>query len=254
MLDSATNSATGYKSIYDFGDANVESFSVNGFVVVRDAFPAHGLETLQREICEFARNFFKIEASPFGKHDYPSEIERMFDIAATKCTKDFQDFLGKVGQLYSYLQLHSNSAITEAIAGIGGNTVFTVKGGLFFNSHNLKQLTYDWHQETPYFLENELAHTLWFPVIRDLKFTGGEMLIVSGSHLHGVRPYTETRRSRGYLQKTVVLNESDSKNVLACDLNLGDAVLFHPDIIHCTSPSLRSICRVNAITRFVTTK
>lgn len=225
-------------------------FEESGFVIARGAIVLDRLAAFHRDLAWLAHCIFG-EAGQLDENDPAQFVSFLSDMERDK-SDAFREYLNSVAQLRSYEAVCFCDGLQDRIAKIAdqiGSVLLAARGGLFFNKPGGTRLQYKWHQEWSYFPDHDTGLHVWFPVFQGIPKTGGAMLVAAGTH-HERFDFVQSRAPGSYLQNETQF-DVDRYDIVSCDLELGDAVIFHHNLAHCTDTSITGVPRVTGIARFV---
>jgi len=115
-----------------------------------------------------------------------------------------------------------------------------------------KRLTYDYHQESSYQKNFEDLVSIHFPIFSKATVKNGTMSALNKSHKLGHLNYNKKRISKdsfsNLIPKNINLIEKNFEEV-HYELNVGDVVFFHKDLIHKSNYNNSNSCRPVGIGR-----
>ena len=115
-----------------------------------------------------------------------------------------------------------------------------------------KRLVYNFHQEASYVRNyNDLTNIL-FPLFYKTSIRNGTTSVLDGSHKLGPLTYDKIRFSKNsyttFLPKNIK-KISNKYEETFCELDLGDVLYFHKDLIHRSNYNASDKCRTTCIIR-----
>lgn len=246
--DEMDRSALGFESIYDFEVDEGRSWREHGFCLVRNAIDTELLESSCQDTIAFLRAEFGLTVD--------SSITDLGDcLAFVHQQMEPPEFISMLSRV-----LPSDNETTEVLQRVVLNAagrvledeyrnLKTLNCGLFFNHPSSEETTYDWHQESTYYDADLQVVTAWLPISRKVVLEDGPMYILPGSHT-ATLPY-EAQRHEGGFVSNVPSGLEPSGHVVVCDLELGDVVLFHPNLVHKTGPNSSGRARTTLVQRIL---
>lgn len=114
------------------------------------------------------------------------------------------------------------------------------------------RLVYDFHQESNYMKGFQQLVSIHFPIIGKADLNNGTMSVLEKSHKLGNLFYTESRVSdnsyTNYIPRNIEELTGEFEEV-HLELNLGDCIFFHGDLIHKSNFNGSNLCRLAGIVR-----
>ena len=113
------------------------------------------------------------------------------------------------------------------------------------------RLSYGWHQDGTY--QEKMTGTrlhVWFPIFNDATLKNGCMTFLEGSHNLGVLGFKKIKyENMGYTTNSVENIDTiiEQHRHIACELSVGDCVIFNDSLIHRSNKNLTQFCRVAAV-------
>ena len=114
------------------------------------------------------------------------------------------------------------------------------------------RLTYDFHQESNYMKDAGDIFNFHYPLCRTSTTQNGTMSILPSSHLYGTLDFEKKRVSQDSYTNLVPKDiEKISQEIpeLHCQLDVGDCVVFHKNLIHKSNFNSSELCRPVGIAR-----
>jgi hypothetical protein len=229
----------------------IRTFEDSGFIILTGAVSAEQLLDLHMDLAWLAASMFKTPELIFDPNNPADFVERLSK-AQDNSPAVFRDYIGKASELRSFHCVTFCNAVQQTLSSLskaGNFVLLSGSSGLLFNKPGCEELQYRWHQEWPYFPSHDTGFHVWFPLFQDIAMTGGSMLLAAGTHRQKLN-YKQSRQPNSYLQNETLFDVT-SYDVISCDLNLGDIVIFHHNTVHCTDQSIKSTPRVSGVARFV---
>jgi len=109
-----------------------------------------------------------------------------------------------------------------------------------------KRLTYDYHQESAYHRDYSEIINVHFPIFRQSNLHNGTMSALDKSHALGALSYIKSRASDDSSTSLVPCDINDLQlkyTEVFFELDLGDCLLFHKDLIHKSNFNSSNLCR-----------
>lgn len=226
-------------------------FEEKGFLIAKGAIPRILISELHRDIWWLAGVMLEErepefdEARPAVFVDYLSRME-------SEKAAAFPEYLNAIGNLRSFERITHCEGIQCHLSELSsrmGSVLQSTRGGLFFNKPGGGRLQYKWHQEWTYFADHDVGLHIWFPLLQNISATGGAMLVAAGTHAQRFE-FVPSREPQSFLQNETQFDAS-RYDVVSCDLDLGDVIIFHHNLVHCTDQSIAKGARVTGLARFV---
>ncbi len=223
-------------------------FDEQGYVFVSGALELSKLSAFENHISECAKKHL-------AQHHGSSIPESPPEILRTLSHADLPNFrlvCRNAGTSVAGLSLVLESRLLEAVSQISGretSSLYPTTPAVFWNDPATKQLHYDWHQEAAYYPDRKQSFHVWFPLFRDLERIDGPMVICRGSHKQ-LFEYERVPVEGGLTQLRVDDSIANQFEQVPCELKRGDAILFHPNLIHKTLENQSQIPRTSGIVRF----
>ena len=131
--------------------------------------------------------------------------------------------------------------------------IYYINDGLMLALPKDKRLVYDFHQESTYMRDFEDILNIHYPIFFKSDYNNGSMSVLSKSHKEGLLKYTKKRRSYNSYTNLVPKNINKLKKKyeeVLIELNLGDVVFFHKDLIHKSNYNYTNLPRPVGLGRF----
>ncbi len=223
-------------------------FSEQGYVFVSGALDLARLSQFEAHIADGAK---KLLSQKHGSSipEAPPEILRTLSYADME---SFRLVCRSAGTSIAGLSLVLEPRLLEAVSKVSGRdaaSLYPTTPAIFWNDPKAKQLQYDWHQEAAYYPDRTHSFHIWFPLFRDLEVVDGPMVVCKGSHKQ-LFDYERVPVEGGLTQLRVADSIANQFDHIPCELKRGDAILFHPNLIHKTLENHSNIPRTSGIIRF----
>ena len=148
--------------------------------------------------------------------------------------------------------LATHPAVLRAIEKLLGPDIL-VQGTLVLCKHPRDPAYVSWHQDGTYTNQQATPSTSAWIALSDSTAENGCMRVITGSHLHGALPHTETFAAHNLLSHgQEVLCALDERRVRDITLSAGEMSLHQQHIIHSSEPNRSDTKRIGFIVRFVT--
>ncbi|HTO70160.1 MAG TPA: phytanoyl-CoA dioxygenase family protein [Myxococcota bacterium] len=206
------------------GDAELERFRAEGYLVVRDALLPRDLERLQAICDDLLENREKV-AFDWAWEAGTDRDKRKFKIVQTSPS------LFRKGELEN--ERFRTWATDFASALLGRPVEFWYDQ--FLAKPPEEGARTPWHQDEAYWGRNldERGITCWLP-FHDVDVGNGCMHFVPGAHREGVLEH----RSVDNVQSDLLVCEVDPARVVAAPIRLGDVTFHHGKMPHMTTPNV----------------
>ena len=113
--------------------------------------------------------------------------------------------------------------------------IFYIADGLLLGLSKDKRLTYDFHQETNYMKGFDDILNIHYPIFHKSNIKNGSMSVLLGSHKEGRLMFSKNRLNNNsytnLIPKNIIKIMKKYEEVLF-ELEVGDVVFFHKDLIH----------------------
>ena len=128
----------------------------------------------------------------------------------------------------------------------------SITNGITIGIKNHNRTSYEWHQEKPYYKKISTLH-FQFPIFRACNKSNGTMSVLSKSHKYG---YINDVRNKilgkkhinSYIPKKINYYKKNHKERFI-NMNLGDMVIFHENLIHKSNKNNTNRIRFAGIVR-----
>ena len=131
--------------------------------------------------------------------------------------------------------------------------IIEIASGYMISLPRDKRLVYDFHQESNYMPNFSDILNIHFPIFHQSNIKNGTMSVLSKSHKLKNLKYIKKRISNNSYTNLIPSNiEKIKKNFdeIHLELNVGDVVFFHKDLIHKSNYNLTKTCRPVGIGRY----
>lgn len=217
--------------------ASMRSFyEENGYVSLKSFIPLHLILDIRRDLEFFFGDFDarvkELDLTERGKSELYS-----LHVATSKCIS-FKNLLGLFSDLVK--ALGNNCPVLE----IGSSYLLSMPRD--------QRLVYDFHQESNYMKGFSDIYNFHYPIFRKSTFKNGTMSVLAGSHKLGTLPfYKRKSASNSYtdLLPTNIEEALKSFPEVFFELDPGDCVVFHADLIHRSNFNDSDLCRPVGVAR-----
>lgn len=205
-------------------DQLVDDYHRDGFAHMRSMFTAEDLDPLADALTDgSAPGAFAVTDSRGGKQ----ELSVWLDLA--------DDLIGVIPRLAPIV------AVAEAVV---GDRVYHWHSKLSWKRPRATSL-WDWHQDFAFWRENGIDRPDMCTIaiaIGPVTEANGCMRLVRGSHHLGALPITEVGEGQG-TEPAAVEAALDAHPTVLCELQPGDAVVFHSNTLHSSGPNESDVPR-----------
>jgi len=135
---------------------------------------------------------------------------------------------------------------------LGCTIPFIRSSGYLLGIPKDNRLVYDFHQESNYMKDFKQICNIHFPIMGKADLNNGTMSVLEKSHKLGNLNYTESRVSDDSYTNYVPMNIQELTGEFEevhLELNLGDCIFFHGDLIHKSNFNGSNLCRLAGIVR-----
>ena len=161
---------------------------------------------------------------------------------------------------YNYCQIIANSIPAKKISTnknilikikkfFNTNELSNFENAAFFNNSKVKRLQYKWHKESSYYKTKSDIITLWYPWINNANKNNGTMIMAKDSHKKNFE-YRVIKKKNHLTQMEINERNFKSRDMVYCNLKLGDAVIFSSKCAHKTGNNLTNKSRITMISRY----
>jgi ectoine hydroxylase-related dioxygenase (phytanoyl-CoA dioxygenase family) len=221
-----------------------------GYEIFPGAVPESHLEGLKEALTQL----FRLEAvSDFPDYASADLVSLLQHCEACSHERVYQSATAIGSSLTAYELLSSASVVKLAAELLECDTsclhVMPLTLQIQFPAND--QFDYTWHQESTYYPWCSNLLSLWFPLELPSSRISGTMEVIPGSHLCGKREHQVYYRDGIFRQNDISVSEAEERLALPIEINPGDLVAFHEDMIHRTVPNQGSQPRLTGIVRIV---
>lgn len=131
--------------------------------------------------------------------------------------------------------------------------VLEIAAGFLLSIPKDKRLVYDFHQESNYMKGFEDIFNVHYPLFRTSTPENGTMSILPSSQNYGTLTFDKKSVSQDSYTNLIPSGiEAITSKLpeLHCQLELGDCVIFHKDLIHKSNFNSSNLCRPVGVSRF----
>ena len=226
-------------------DSELNSFyNENGYVSIKNLIPMPLLKDLQEDLSSCAQSL-SIDGS-----------EKFDRVAISLNAQD----KSRLYQLHlATAKLTSLGAVTTKIftnlirvLGDMAKPVMEIDSSYLLGLPKDNRLVYDFHQESNYMKGFAQIFNAHYPIFRKSTTHNGTMSILPGTHKLGTQNFEKNRSSNDSYTDLVPTNIEKIKSnyeELHLELELGDCVIFHKDLIHKSNYNKSDLCRPVGISR-----
>lgn len=218
----------------------VNFYNKYGFVSIRNYIPKKDLLTIQKNMNSVFKKYFKKNFLNGVVHLDRSNKKKLFI------------FHRIVENLKSIKSLNLRLSNFQKIL-FPKKNIFLIADGLLLGLPKDKRLTYDFHQESNFMKNFNDILNIHYPIFFKSDYKNGSMSVLSGSHKEGNLKYDKKRLSHNSYTNLIPKKIEKLKKKyteLLLELNLGDVVFFHKDIIHKSNYNYTNFPRPIGIGRF----
>jgi len=215
-------------------------YKKHGWVIVKN-----GLD--KKIISQIKQDLNYISNSLYGK-----SFEATISYLNNKNKKKLYEFHKLANKLVStsFLNLKINGIFNKILN--NKKPSFYIGATFFLNLIKDKRLVYNYHQESPYMKGIKDVTSIHFPIFRKTNFKNGTMSVLDKSHKISHVPYKKIIKKNSYTDlipkniKTIIKKYDE----VFINLNVGDIILFHKDLIHKSNFNKSNKPRVCFVGRF----
>ena len=220
-------------------------YSKNGYVSIKNLIPIKLLEDVQAELNNVFEEFSTFDSSPH------------FDSGVVYLDKNDKSKLYELHNATN--KLSSLKGLSKIFGDIckklenSDKPIFEIIGGYLIGLPKDKRLVYNFHQESNYMKGFGNIFNIHFPIFRKSSQLNGTMSVIPGTHKMGTLPFEKSRLSNDSYTDLVPKGIDEivqSYDEIHLDLDLGDCVIFHKDLIHKSNYNQSNLCRPVGIFRF----
>ena len=132
-------------------------------------------------------------------------------------------------------------------------TVLEIYVGYMISLPKDKRLVYNFHQESNYMKDFKDILNIHFPIFHQSNVGNGTMSVLSKTHKLGNLNYTKKRYSNNSVTDLIpsgIEQIKEKYEEVVLELNVGDVVYFHKNLIHKSNFNYSNVCRPVGIGRF----
>ncbi len=164
--------------------------------------------------------------------------------------EDFYNYCKIIANSIPAKKICTNKNILSLIKKLfQNNHLSNFENAAFFNNAKVKRLQYKWHKESSYYKSNSDIITLWYPWVNNANKKNGTMIIAKNSHKKEYQ-YKITKKKNHLTQMEIDARNFKKDDLIYCNLNLGDAVIFSSHSAHKTGDNLTNKSRITMISRY----
>lgn len=238
-----------------FSEEQKKSYKELGYLVARNAINPIILNDLFQTTVSLLNNYAKLKEDNFKSFSDKLFHDTMLQIRKEKPEK-FSSIYKAVQKSCSINHLTTNINIIKYIASIledqTHNLSHTVSV-LRMDPPNDQKNHFGFHQDSAYLdypeavknINGDNNVTCWLPLL-DVDKNKGALKLCEKSHLHGLDHSHEILPTSNPISADVF----DKFNIIDLELNLGDLVLFHGNMIHSSGINSSSFFRFSFVTRY----
>jgi hypothetical protein len=221
-----------------------EFYDSFGYVTIKNAIPIDLLSEIQHDLECIFRPFATDERYPV-------------DSAIVELDKNDKARLYEISTAASKLNsikavgVHLNQLFPKFTN--NKNPVLEIESCFMLSIPNDKRLVINFHQESNYIRDFADIINIHFPIFRTSNIENGTMSLIPSSHSNGTLTFEKKRFSDDSYTDLIPskIDEITSElPELHCQLDLGDCVFFHKDLIHKSNPNNSKLCRPVCVSRF----
>jgi hypothetical protein len=208
-----------------------------GYITIKNIIPSELISDIQNELI----NIF----SPFS-----TDKTNPVDSAIIQLDKSHRVKLYELHTAASKVMSFKavNVHISKVLKKISGSDapILEIDAGFLLSIPKDKRLVYDYHQESSYKKGFGDIFNIHYPLFRTTTPENGTMSILPSSQNYGVLTFEKRRKSHDSYTDLIPsgLEAITSKlPELHCQLELGDCVIFHKDLIHKSNFNSSNLCR-----------
>jgi ectoine hydroxylase-related dioxygenase (phytanoyl-CoA dioxygenase family) len=133
-------------------------------------------------------------------------------------------------------------------------TLFEVSNGYIIGLPGDDRITYDYHQESSYWVDYKYdVTTVQYSISDRLSKDNGSMSVLVGSHKLGTLKYNKSEYKQHSTMSNVPVDIDKYKNKYeehVFELERGDCAFFHKDLIHRSNTNITNTVRLAGAVRF----
>ena len=215
-----------------------------GYVTIKDAIPMEIISEIQYELeCIF---------KPFAVDD-----DNPVDSAIINLNKNDKTKLYEIHTCASKLNCFKAVGVhlNQILKKISNNEmpIMEIASGFLLSIPNDKRLVYDFHQESNYMKGFGDIINIHYPIFRNSNLENGTMSLIPSCHNYGTLEFEKKRISKDSYTDLIPYKIEEITLKLPefhCQLDLGDCVFFHKDLIHKSNFNHSELCRPVGVSRF----
>lgn len=238
-----------------FSDEQKKSYKDLGYVIFRNAINPSILDDLFKTLLSLLNSYTEIKDNNFR-----SFSDQLFHNVMLKVRKEepekFSSIYQAIQKSCSINNLTTNINIVKYAASILDDETYNLSNTisvLRMDPPNDQKNHFGFHQDSAYLDYPELVKningdnnvTFWMPLL-DVDKTKGAIKLCEKSHLHNfAHTYKVLPTSN-----PIPLNIIDKFSIYDAELNLGDIILFHGNMMHSSGINSSSMIRFSFVTRY----
>ena len=237
-----------------------DKYMKNGFVVIRNFFDKDSLLKIEKSIKSHISFHLHKHGVAHIKDLENEGLIKLNDIRKDKSKFDsMQVVYNTIRKLPETYNLISNPKLIEVVKKLSGITELDINGSPyiwegFCRVDPPQDETYDlrWHQESYFTLPNSNSVQLWAPIINNItENETGTIMTIANSHKSGEIPHHIVRQNNNYISESILPeNLGNFEEGGKFELNVGDVLLFHENLIHRTINNQGSKVRYTLIANY----
>ena len=220
-----------------------EFYLTNGYVSVKNLIPNELLEDIQNDLNKCFEEF-----STGGPTNYDSGVIYLNENDKSKL-HELHIVTSKITSITALTKIFSE---TCKILGKSKSPVLEIASCYLISIPKDKRLIYDFHQESNYMKGFGDIFNFHYPIFRKSTTFNGTMSILPKTHTLGTLDYRKTRLANNSYTSLIPTNINEIKNnyeEVHCELELGDCVIFHKDLMHKSNFNHSDLCRPAGFSR-----
>lgn len=147
--------------------------------------------------------------------------------------------------------LYDDEVLREVAALLATPMVYLLQHTCRIDPPGDTRVAYGWHQQSWYSVYRAAEVQLWAPVVRRNTREMGTMSIIPGSHRSGQIQHVVRPREGGADEMIVPDEQVDRSAEMFVEIAPGDAILFHPDLLHRSNPNQSEFYRYSIVCTYV---
>ncbi len=234
---------TNHKQTFQLSSEQTDQWENDGYLLLKNVVPISTINGVRASFARVVDGIIRELKEDGIIEDDGTELPfetRFVQIAGEHANRFGRSWRNQVATSEIF-ELHHATPLVDAIGQLTGTDVI---GHPVFNARPKlpgQQLTVvPWHQDSGYFgtvSETSLIPTAWIPLV-PVDETNGCLQVVAGSHRLGVVNHHTEKREGNFLEVMDELIE-DSR-IVTCQMELGDALVFHNLTLHRSLPHTTS--------------